>query len=267
MTISAWLKSANNQLAGAGITSSGLDSELILGHVLKLSREEILAHPEKTLPHAKLIQADKLLTARLERKPLVHLTGEREFFGLNFEITPDVLTPRVETEVMVEAVIELAPKGGRLLDVGTGSGAIAIACQNHRPDLSVTATDVSPGALNTAHRNAKRHGASVKFIQSDLFDDISGRFDIITANLPYLRNDAELMPEVKHEPAVALLGGNDGLDLYRRFFGQVMKHSLPGGLVLIEADPWQHPNLVTIAQTSCLTVLKDDYFILTFKNS
>lgn len=267
MTIDNWLKTATEQLKQTDISSARLDSELILGHVLAVSREQLLTHLEKSLSKDQVDQSNRLIKARLERRPLVHLTGSREFYGLDFEITPEVLTPRMETEAMVEAVIRSAPQNGHLLDVGTGSGAIAIAIKKHRPDLVVTASDVSDQALKVARRNAKKHAQPVKFIKSNLFGQITDQFDVITANLPYLRNDAELMPEVGYEPKVALLGGEDGLDLYRKFFKDIKPHLRPASFVLIEADPWQHADLIDLAATAGLVLLQDDYFIITLQNS
>jgi len=265
MTIGDWITLAVDRLEQVGVGSARLDADLILAHILCVPREQVLTHPEDSLPRAKVTEANRLLAARLERRPLVHLTGQREFYGLNFKITPEVLTPRVETEDMVEVVIKSAPKNGHLLDVGTGSGAIAIAIKKHRSDLLVTASDVSHEALEVAKRNARKHATQIKFVQSDLFSAVSGQFDVITANLPYLRDDAELMPEVGYEPKVALLGGTDGLELYRIFIGSIKSHLKTGSFVLIEADPWQHADIIKLARPVGLNVLKDDYFILTLK--
>ena len=170
------------------------------------------------------------------------------------EVTPDVLTPRVETEQMVEWAVKYAPQGGRLLDVGTGSGAIAIAIAVHRPDLHITATDLSTKELAVARRNAKRHGVTITFVESDLWSafDQAAQFDVVVTNLPYLQDDADLMPEVKREPAVALFGGPDGLGLYRRFLTGLPNHLKPGGYLFTECDPWQHADLITEAQKSSL---------------
>lgn len=267
MTIADWLQTAQTQLKQAGIASAQLDAELIIGHTLGQNREQVLAHPELEISTDDKQQADELLAARVQRHPLVHLTGEREFYGLSLEITPVVLTPRVETETMVEAVIKDAPKQASLLDVGTGSGAIAIAIAKHRPDLTVTASDISQSALTIASRNADKHQVKLRLMVSDLLSKITGKFDVVTANLPYLHDNAELMPEVQHEPKVALLGGADGLKLYRRFFDQLDRVLKPGGQVFVEADPWQHEELAKIAAKAKLQLQHDDYFIMAFTKS
>ena len=265
MIIKEWLSQASKQLEKARIGSAQLDAELILCHVLDKPREWILAHGDDELSADNQKTADDLTNQRANHTPLVHLTSKREFYGLEFEITPDVLTPRVETEKMVEIAIQRAPQSGSLLDVGTGSGAIAIAIKKNRPDLAVTATDVSSDALKVARRNAKKHSVSIEYQESDLLTGVTGTFDVITANLPYLQDDADLMPEVQKEPRVALVGGKDGLDLYRKFFAQIKNHLGNGALVSIEADPWQHEALIELAITTDLKVMQDDYFILTLQ--
>ena len=267
MTVADWLSAAQTRLTGVGVSSGRLDGLILLEQVTDQSREQLSAHPEQKLTAKTVTTLDELLTKRLNRTPLVHLTGRRQFYNLELEITPNVLTPRVETERLVELAIEHAPENGRLLDLGTGSGAIALAVAAARPDLDITATDISDEALAVARRNAKRHDLSIKFVQSDLLKSVFGRFDVVAANLPYLPSDAELMPEVTREPDVALFGGSDGLDLYRRFFTEVTDHLKPGGSVIIEADPWQHLVIAKMAEAVGLQPLNQDYFILAFKLS
>jgi release factor glutamine methyltransferase len=206
-----------------------------------------------------------LIIRRANREPLVHITGTREFYGLDMEITPDVLTPRVETEQMVEWAIKYAPKDSRLIDIGTGSGAIAIAIAKHRPDLHITATDISERELAVARRNATQHNTKIDLIEADLWDKVDGKFDTIVTNLPYLSDDADLMPEVKREPAVALFGGPDGLDLYRRFLAALPDHLSPGGYLFTECDPWQHEALTAEAAKHGLEPVEAGYFILGFQ--
>ncbi|HSX01837.1 MAG TPA: peptide chain release factor N(5)-glutamine methyltransferase [Candidatus Saccharimonadia bacterium] len=269
MIISHWLKQATTTLTAAKTSSERLDAELILAHVLGRDRTWLLTHDDETLSAEQSTTADALVGRRAGREPLVHLTGTREFYGLDFEITPDVLTPRVETEQMVEWAIKYAPQHSRLIDIGTGSGAIAIAVAHHRPDLHITATDVSAKELAVARRNAAKHHAKLKFIESDLWADVTGQFATVVTNLPYLRDDArtELMPEVQREPAVALFGGHDGLDLYRRFLQDLPAHLAPGGHLFTECDPWQHEDLITEAAKIDLKPIEQGYFILGFESS
>ena len=267
MTIDTLLQDSLTQLEAAQIPSASLDSQLLLAHVLGRSRTWILTHGE-ILVSAKHARAYKLLcTRRLAREPLVHLTGTREFYGLDFIITPDVLTPRVETEQMVEWAITYTPKDSSLIDIGTGSGAIAVSIAKHRPDLSVYGTEVSLAALDVAKQNVAHHGVDVSLLESDLWASVTGEFQTIVTNLPYLRDDArtELMEEVKHEPDVALFGGVDGLDLYRRFLLQIQEHLSPGGHLFTECDPWQHEALTSEAAHYNLYPIEQGYFILGFE--
>ncbi|MFI5240510.1 MAG: peptide chain release factor N(5)-glutamine methyltransferase [Candidatus Saccharimonadia bacterium] len=265
-TIEEQLKHAKNRLAGSRIPSARLDSELLLAHALKTNREYILAHSDQVLTKNQQTTFEGFIEKRAQRLPLVHLTGKKEFYGLDVSITADVLTPRVETETMVDWAINSAPKGSRVLDMGTGSGALAIALAKHRPDLKLTASDISEQALQVARQNALSHKLNIKFIHSNMWQNINGTFDIIVCNLPYLKTDAELLPEVKNEPGVALFGGNDGLELYREFFLRIQTFLNPTGIVYTECDPWQQEKLANIATTSGLVKVREDYFIMEFKN-
>jgi release factor glutamine methyltransferase len=266
-SISQVLSSAGTQLSDAGISSSQLDAELLLAFALRSNRVWLHAHSDEIVPADVLTKFEALLQQRADRTPLVHLTGSREFYGLQLQVTPDVLTPRAETEVMVDLAIRNTPPRGHLIDIGTGSGAIAIAIAKHRPDITITATDISDKELTVAKRNAKANDAQIDFIKSDLWENISGEFDAIVTNLPYLQISAELMPEVKHEPAVALYGGEDGLELYRRFLRKLPNHLKSGGLLFTECDPWQQSALIKAANGVSLTPFAEDYFILGFKKS
>jgi release factor glutamine methyltransferase len=275
VTIRHALHHAAFQLEEAKIPSAQLDSELIMAYVAGRNRAWVLAHDDTELDETQLDIFHSLVSRRLAREPVVHLTGTREFYGLDFEITPDVLTPRVETVQMVEWAIKYAPQAGRLIDIGTGSGAIAIAIAKHRPELHITATDISDRELAVARRNAAKHGVAIDFVVSDLWSQIPSsdiqratraqRFDTIVTNLPYLADDADLMPEVKREPAVALFGGPDGLNLYRRFLAGVPAHLAPGGYLFTECDPWQHEGLIKSATKVGLNPVEQGYFILGFE--
>jgi release factor glutamine methyltransferase len=264
-SIGKWLTDAAQELAQADVQSHRLDSELILAHVLGRSRAWLKAHDADSLTADQSHTADALIDRRVNREPLVHLTGTREFYGLDMHITPDVLTPRVETEQMVEWAIKYTPRDARLIDIGTGSGAIAIAIAKHRPDLSIAATDITAKELAVAHTNAAQHQVDLELIQSDLWHSVSGRFATVVTNLPYLQDDADLMPEVRREPSVALFGGPDGLDLYRRFLAGLPDHLEPGGYLFTECDPWQHEALMAEAAKYGLRPIEQGYFILGFR--
>jgi release factor glutamine methyltransferase len=266
-TIREALDAAISFLDGKDISGARLDAELLLAHTLRRDRAWLLAHDDDHLTNHQIADFEAFVSRRSEHIPVVHLTGTREFYELDMDITPEVLTPRVETEQMVEWAVKYASQQSRLIDVGTGSGAIAIAIATHRPDLHITATEISDQALTIARRNAKKHAAGLKFIKSDLWAAVPGRFDTIVTNLPYLRTDADLMPEVQREPAVALFGGPDGLDLYRRFLEGIPAHLVPGGYLFTECDPWQQQALIAAAATYGLKPIEQGYFILGFQLS
>jgi release factor glutamine methyltransferase len=264
-TIAEALKASIEFLNTKDISGARLDAELLLAHVLRRDRAWLLAHDDEKLTPHQAADFEAFISRRSEHIPVVHLTGHREFYGLEFEITPDVLTPRVETEAMVEWAIKYAPAKSRLIDIGTGSGAIAIAIAAHRPDLTLTGTEITDEALAVARRNAKQHGTKIELIKADLWDGVSGTYDTIVTNLPYLRDDADLMPEVRKEPAVALFGGPDGLDLYRRFLAGISDHLTPSGYLFTECDPWQHEDLISGAAKVGLKPVEQGYFILGFQ--
>jgi release factor glutamine methyltransferase len=264
-TVREALDAAFKFLEAADISGGRLDAELLLCYVLGRDRAWLKAHDDHELTSFQVADFEALISRRSEHIPVVHLTGTREFYGLDLFITPDVLTPRVETEQLVEWAIKYAPASSNLIDIGTGSGAIAVAIGTHRPDLSIAATDLSERELKVARHNAKTHHTPITFYHSDLWEHVEGTFDTIVTNLPYLTDDAQLMAEVTKEPAVALFGGADGLDLYRRFLAGVPSHLTPGGYLFTECDPWQHEALIAQAATYGLAPIEQGYFILGFQ--
>lgn len=264
MTINEALEFGRKQLKRAGIESSRIDASLLLAKVLDMPRANVLAHLEDELDAQVASDYIELINERAKRRPLVHLTNTREFYGIDLYINEDVLTPRIETEKMVEFAIKHVPQHGKLIDIGTGSGAIAIAIKTHRPDLEVWATEVTDEALAVARRNIETLKLDIKLVKSDLFDTISQTFDAVATNLPYLQNDADLMPEVQKEPAVALFGGDDGLDIYRRFLKELPAHLNTAGYLFTECDPWQQESLKAEAAKINLQPIEEDYFILGF---
>jgi release factor glutamine methyltransferase len=199
-------------------------------------RVSLLAHPERVLSLEEGERFERLVVRRLAYEPIQYILGEQEFFGLLFEVTPDVLIPRPETEHLVEATLRLSEKT-RILDVGTGSGAIAIALAYHSPDSLVTAVDISPAALEVARRNAQRHGVvhRITFLQSDLLGSVAGQFDVVVSNPPYVAETEALEPQVdRYEPHSALYAGPTGLEIYQRLIPQAREHLKPGGWLLME---------------------------------
>ena len=253
MTVTEALKQAASLLASSGtitanIETPALDAGLLLGKLLHLDKAGLILNGKKKLSEKKYLQYQELLKRRLDGECIAYILGHREFFGLEIIVNNNVLVPRPETEILVEKGLELIsarnPKTSKtILDLCTGSGAIAIAMKHKMPELEVWASDISKKALAMAHKNSARHNTRIHFIKSDLFSNIKNSFDMIITNPPYICSGkiSSLAPEVKREPRLALDGGHDGLDLIRRIIQDSVQHLLPGGILLMEADNGQEP--------------------------
>jgi release factor glutamine methyltransferase len=241
-TVGVALRWAARVLRDGAVPSADLDALLLLMAVLETSKASLLAHPERALTAEVAAAFGALVARRAERVPLAYLLGEREFYGRSFVVTPDVLVPRPESELLVEAALEYLrqpPAVGWAADVGTGSGALAVTLAAERPSLRVVATDRSPAALGVAATNAARHDVAPRMhcVCADLLGGIAGPLSLVVANLPYIPSGAiaSLMPEVAHyEPRQALDGGLDGLALIRRLLAEAATRLAPGGLLLLE---------------------------------
>lgn len=219
------------------------DAALLLMHTLGVDRATLIAHPERKLDREQQAGYQRLLERRLRFEPMQYITGTQEFYGLELRVSPAVLIPRPETELLVEAVLARLPREGalRIVDVGTGSGAIAVALGVSLPEAYVTAIDLSAEALIVARENIAAHGLvqRVRIVESDLLDGLAGEeaFDAIVANPPYvsLGDAAGLHPQVRDfEPPAALFAGESGLDVYRRLIPQAGQMLKPGGLLALE---------------------------------
>jgi release factor glutamine methyltransferase len=216
------------------------DTELLLLHLLRWDRTALLTHPERALSENETAQFESMVTRRVAHEPMQYIVGSQEFFGLSLEVSPDVLIPRPETEHVVETVLECADPGEvvRILDVGTGSGAIAIALAHALPRSQVTAVDISAPALAIAHGNAERHGVldRMTFLQSDLLASVEGTgFDVVVSNPPYIADAEILEPQVsQYEPHTALYAGPTGLEVYQRLIPQAHRVLRPGGRLVLE---------------------------------
>lgn len=212
--------------------------QILLQHTLQADRAWLLAHPEHELDTGQTAAYRALLQRRLAGEPIAYILGEREFFGLKFKVTPATLIPRPETELLVELAMRHLPQGGHVLDLGTGSGIIALSIAHARPDVEVTAVDASATALAVAHENAQRLNIrNASFEQSDWFSALSGqRFDLVVANPPYIAEaDPHLQQgDLRFEPFSALAAGADGLDDIRCIIAQACTHITPGGWLLLE---------------------------------
>ncbi len=247
------LKHGLAQLREAHVPSYTLAAELLLLHVLGRDLTWLYAHPEEQVSSADAERFFGLIARRATGEPTQHLTGKQEFWGLEFEVTPDVLIPRPETEHLIEVALDrlavrelragrkqtLTGEGLQIADVGTGSGCIAIALAKELPGATIYATDISGPALAVARRNAMRHNVTdrARFLEGNLLDMLTAQFDLIVSNPPYIgrREVDTLMREVRdHEPEVALYGGEEGYELYAGLITQAAAHLKPGGILVLE---------------------------------
>jgi release factor glutamine methyltransferase len=265
MDVRTALKTGIAKLREASVPSFTLSAELLLLHVATRDRTWLYSHPEENLPQEITDRFFALIARRAEGEPTQYLTGKQEFWGLEFEVTPDVLIPRPETEHVIEVALDRLAlrelragrpqktigEGLRIADIGTGSGCIAIALAKELPKAEFVATDISRAALEVAGRNAVRHGVGgrIRFVQGDLLERsgeewmTSGEsavpllFDLVASNPPYIgrREEPTLAREVRdHEPEIALFGGEEGYELYGDLIAQAAMHLKPGGILVLE---------------------------------
>jgi release factor glutamine methyltransferase len=219
-------------LEDAKISAPRLTAEVLLAHAIGCDRPWLYAHSDEELRELWWIHYGRYLHQRIQGVPTQYITGRQEFYGREFLVTRDVLIPRPETEHVIEAALPHAH--GLVLDVGTGSGAIAVTLALES-NACVIATDISLAALTIAQENARRLGAAAEFVQCDLAGALSGPFDLIVSNPPYIPEGEGLPREVReHEPAVALFGGSDGFEIYRRLIPEVARLLKPGGWLVME---------------------------------
>jgi len=238
MSVLEVLNAATDYLRKQGVESPRLNAEHLLAHVLAMkNRIDLYLEFERTLGEAERAPLRDLVRRRSEGVPLQHLLGTVEFLGFAFATDARALIPRPETEQLVEFVLAEG-EFARLVDVGTGSGVIALSLALKRPEPSITACEISPDALALARENAERHSLAdrVTFLESDLLSTVPGDMDAIVANLPYIPTGEipSLAREVQHDPAIALDGGADGLDLIRRLAAEAATKLAPGGLIALE---------------------------------
>jgi release factor glutamine methyltransferase len=244
VTVTEALREGERQLAAAGIATAGLDAETLLRHVCDWDRAQLLVAARDPLPGDRAERYRTLLAARAARRPLQHLVGTQAFWRHDFVVSPAVLIPRPETEILVQAVLDRISGRDRprLVDVGTGSGCIAVSLAAERPDARVVAIDLSPDALRIARENARRAGVAerVTFLEGDLLAPLAapaGVFDVVASNPPYLdlSERAALEPEVRdHDPALALFAPGDRYSLYRRLAPAAREVLVRGGLLAVE---------------------------------
>lgn len=269
MTIHSWLQKASEDLSKASIDSAKLDAQLLLSAVLYQPREYLLAHSDQELSDIELKQADKWLQRRLNREPIAYILGHKEFYGRDFMISPSVLIPRPESETIIEMLKELQPE--TIIDIGTGSGCLAISAKLEIPRSYVIATDISEDVLQVARQNANGLNAEITFVVSNLLAGIkamkSDQPITIVANLPYVDNSWQTSPETEFEPSLALFAKEDGLELIKKLILQANKKLHHNDNLILEADKRQHQQISEYAKKHGFKLEKTDGLIALYKLS
>ncbi len=261
MNINQALKWSSQKLATS--PTSSLDAEVLLSWVLNKPKEWLRVHNDEKLSWFKLFKFKKAIKKRSRDFPVAYITGHKEFFGLNFKVNRHTLVPRPESEQLVARAKQITYDNPiNIIDVGTGSGCIAISLAKSLPNSIISASDISRSALKIARFNSKLHKVRVHFKHGDLLKPFANKkFNIVIANLPYLTPEQLKETSISKEPTNALLAGNDGLKLYRRLFMDITNHLEPSATILLEIDPAQVSKIKKIAQTHLgaidIKVLKD----------
>jgi release factor glutamine methyltransferase len=269
----AWLKQAQHHLETAGIGTARLDALVLLEDIAGRDRAWLLAHPDFELSAAQTAKLKNLLNRRARHEPLAYIRGRAEFYGREFVLTPAVLQPRPESEAMIDvlkALPHLAPTvekkrtQPRIADVGTGSGALGITAALELPNAAVELLDIDSQALKIAQINVDKFTLRLSIIRSDLLNATKAAYDLLLCNLPYIPNNYIVNKSAALEPKIAIFGGLDGLDVYRKLFAQVTERSQKPLYILTEALPPQHAVLARIAATAGYIQCVENDFIQAF---
>lgn len=269
MTFETWLQHATEKLKAAQVATARLDALVLLEDAVAKDRSWLLAHSEDRVNPSLLKVLDGQITRRARHEPLAYIRGKSEFYGREFKVSPATLQPRPETETMIELFCSLVlPPCPVLADIGTGSGAIIITAELEYPGSIAYATDIQHDALEVAKENANTYQTKVQFWQGDLLQPMKDKnIDVILTNLPYVPDSHTVNEAAMQEPAVALFGGEDGLDLYRNLFKQVheMRHNKRPAYILTESLPFQHQTLAAIAAEYGYSTYTSRDFIQVFR--
>lgn len=281
MTLNLWLKQSEQYLDSFGIQTARLDCLVLAEDVLGKDRAWILATPEAELKASQNAKLTKLLKRRAKHEPLAYIRGKVEFYGREFIINSNVLVPRPESETIIDMLIELykarpcstcvkdcedCPCNWNVADVGCGSGALGVTAALEVPNLSVELLEIDRKALELAKINVDNFTIGISVMESDLMSGSTQQNDILLCNLPYVPDEYAINSAAKHEPAIALYGGEDGLDLYRQLFSQITHNKHVPLYLLIESLPSQHAKLSKIADTNSYTLRKTNDFIQLYES-
>jgi len=276
MTVGNYLAVANKKLGQAGVGTARLDALVLLEDVMSVDRARLLAEPATEISAGQAAKLTKLLKRRARHEPLAYVRGRTEFYGRDFVITPTVLVPRPESEAVIDMFKELVADGAlkprsdnkgirlRVADVGTGSGALGITAALEVPEITVDLLDIDPKALKIAKINVDKFTLKAEVGRSDLLASSSQDYDIVLCNLPYVPDDYQINRAAAKEPRLAIFGGPDGIDVYRRLFKQLSQLPKQPLYILTEALPPQHQQLSDIAARSGYQVQRQNSFIQQF---
>lgn len=270
MTVGEWLQAATRHLTGASIATAHLDALVLLEDCLGTDRAQLLAHPETKLTTEHIKELDARVARRAGHEPLAYIRGKSEFYGRYFYVDHHVLEPRPESETMIDLLKKLPlAKSPIIIDIGTGSGALAITAKLELPRADVFAVDIDKGSLEVAQRNAERLDAEIYFEKGDLLKPFFNqplRSCVLLCNLPYVPDSFHINPAAMQEPHLAIFGGGDGLDVYRRLFKQTEPLAYKPDYVLTESLPPQHQVLQQLAREHGYRQIHEQDFIQVFQH-
>jgi len=266
MLVGDWLKAATQQLQQAGIETARLDCLVLLEDRLNKNRTQLLAHPEGKIDGEQLKYLWEAIDRRVKHEPLAYIRGKTEFYGREFIITKHVLEPRPESEAMIDLLkAATLPPTPHIADVGAGSGALGVTAKLELPSAHVSLIEIDEHALTVAQKNVNKFSISAACTLSDLLAKTDVRYDVVLANLPYVPDNFQINPAALMEPRIAIFGGPDGLDVYRRLFTQLKRLSAPVSFIFTEALPPQHSELKDIARLSGYRLTRTEDFIQQFE--
>lgn len=276
MTIAEWLVETMDKLGQAGADSPRRDALVLLEDVLQKDRAWVLAHPEYLFQGTTLEKVNALVERRMKREPLAYIRGRAWFYGRFFEVNPNVLIPRPESESFIDLLKQIVNSGQwtvdrnfMIVDIGTGSGALAITAKLELPDVKVIATDIDEEVIRVARNNAETHKVKIEFIKSDLLESLPSTIfqlpSAIVANLPYVPSELATSPEIEAEPKLALFSGKDGLDHYRKFWEQVAGLGFKPKYILTESLESQHKELQNLAKVANYKLHKTEILVQVYK--
>lgn len=264
MNVAQILSTATTKLKAADITTARLDAQLLVGDELDHDKSWLLAHPDAALTDLQVTHIQEKLTRRVAHEPMAYIRGKQEFYGREFMLNSQVLIPRPESEALIEELAKLQP-AGVLVDVGTGSGCLAITAALEWPELEVCGLDISSEALEIAHQNAQKLGAKVQFEQHDLLANFTQSAHFIVANLPYVAPTWKRSKETNYEPSLALFAEDEGMALIKRLISQAASLLENDGYLLLEADPRQHQAISQCAKEQGFLLVQTRGFSLVFQ--